>query len=57
MILPDSQAIQNVSYYIDAGLISILVQFLIGAFLTGLIMLKVFWAKVKSYFQKDIEGK
>ena len=36
--------------YIDAGAMAILLQFLIGVFVTGVIMLKIWWKTVKSFF-------
>ena len=45
-----SSLVKDTHAYIDAGAMAILLQFLIGVFVTGVIMLKVWWKTVKSFF-------
>ena len=41
---------KNAHPYIDAGSMTILLQFLIALSIAGIIMLKVWWRRVKSFF-------
>jgi len=37
--------------YIDPGIGSVITQFLIGIFIGGLALIKVFWHKIKNFFE------
>lgn len=40
----------NIHAYIDPGTGSLVIQVLIASFIGGLFLLKVFWGKVKAFF-------
>lgn len=42
--------LQNVHPYIDPGTGSLIIQILIASFVGGLFLMKVFWGKVKAFF-------
>lgn len=50
MILSDLSSLVKDTQYIDAGAMAILLQFLIGVSIAGIVMLKVWWKTVKSFF-------
>lgn len=52
MIIRLSEALQSFPAYIDAGTGTLIVQFLIAGALAGLLMMRVFWGKVKAFFAK-----
>ena len=41
---------QNIHAYIDPGTGSLIIQILIASFVGGLFLIKVFWGKVKAFF-------
>jgi len=51
---------QNIREYLDPGTGSIIIQVLIGIFVGGLFLIRLFWSKVKKFFSKlfpkDIDG-
>lgn len=43
-------AAYNIHAYIDPGTGSLIIQMLIASFIGGLFLIKVFWGKVKAFF-------
>ena len=43
-------AAYNIHAYIDPGTGSVIIQVLIASFVGGLFLMKVFWGKVKAFF-------
>lgn len=42
---------QDVRLYIDAGTGSLVIQLLIASAVGGLVLVRVFWSKIKTFFQ------
>ena len=43
---------QNIHAYIDPGTGSLIIQVLIASFVGALFMIKIYWKKVKAFFNK-----
>jgi len=43
---------QNIQTYIDPGTGSLIIQVLIASFIGGLFLIKVFWRRIKTFFDK-----
>lgn len=52
MISPSELMHSVVKYYIDPGTGSLVIQFLIAGIVSGLFLLKLFWAKVKAFLSR-----
>ncbi len=47
---------QDGHYYIDAGTASLIIQFLIAGAVGGFFFIKIFWGKIKAFFNKLFAG-
>ena len=52
MQLLDSSVLTDISYYIDPGTGSLIIQVAIASAISGLFMLKLFWGRVKLFVGK-----